>query len=388
MQNRIRKKIVALVFEDFHPRLWVLAFIALVFISIAWLAFTRPPPIRPSFYSLFASFEEEEKKPDPPLGGRASLFTTNFYSALPDGVVREIGDCVHSLTADVDGNGRRERVCVRVAVYKTQEGQALYDSLIVDIFKSGDWILRQELDRGLFREERFQLLRDLDMDGRAELVTMLSSVSGGSGGDACRIYKFDGYAFVEAMHVFGLPPQDASVAFFLRHLPEVQADISARYIEKTGTEDLCTDPGDEGDCFAGSPWLLDSNGDGRLELVQLLEPPGGADESKSGAFSLFVKEFRRRGTEGRSRFHSIGPGSGNSQTGTILFHRSSEGRVLLLASFANPGALAAAGAMASFELSGTGVKKAAGFGGFPIPEKSERMRLALKGELLETRYVK
>ncbi len=233
-----------------------------------------------SFYSLFASFEEEEKKPDPPWGERTPLFTTNFYDALPDGVAREIGDCVHSLTADVDGDGRRERVCVRVAVYKTQEGQALYDSLIVDIFKNGDWLLRQELDRGLFREERFHLLRDLDMDGRAELVTLLSSGSERSGGDACRIYKFDGYAFVEAMHVFGLPPQDASVAFFLRHLPEVQADISARYIEETGSDDLCGDPGEEGDCFAGSPWLLDSNADGRLELVQLLEPPGGGDASE------------------------------------------------------------------------------------------------------------
>jgi hypothetical protein len=387
--RKLNSKIsVALAFEGFHPRLWVLAFNALVLISIAWLGFTRPPPIRPPLHSIFATFAEEENEPDPPWGERTPLFTTNFYDALPDGVTREIGECVRTLFADVDCDGRRERVCVRVAAYGNKAGQALYDSLIVDIFKNGDWLLRQELDRGLFREERFHLFRDLDMDGRAELVTLLSSGSERSGGETWRIYKFDGYAFVEAMHVFGLPPQDASVAFFLRHLPEVQADISARYIEETGSDDLCGDPGEEGDCFAGSPWLLDSNADGRLELVQLLEPPGSGDASKSVPFRLFVKEFRRRGTEGRSRFHSIGAATGGSKAGTILFHRSNDGRVMLLASFTNPGALAASGTMAAFELSGTGIKKAAGFGDFPIPEKSERLRLAHTEDLLETRYVK
>lgn len=388
MRNLNPEKTVARVFEDFHPRLWVLAFIALVFISIAWLAFTRPPPIRPSFYSMFNSFEEEEKDPEPPQGERTPLFTAGLRGTLPDGVARDISDCMRTVTADVDGDGRRERVCVRTAGYRTHDGQVLYDTLLVDIFKHGDWLLRQEFDRGLFRAERFHLLRDLDMDGRAELVTLLTAGSEGSGGDTCRIYKFDGYAFVEALHVFGLPPQDASVVFFLRHLSEIQADISARYMEETGSENLCGDPGEGSDCFAGSPWLLDSNGDGRLELVQMLEPPGNGDVTKTDPFRLFVKEFRRRGTEGRSRFHAIGAGSGGSKAGSILFHRSNDGRVVLLTSFANAGALAGPASMAAFEIAGTSVKKAAGLGTFPGHGLSERLRLVSRQDPIETRYVK
>jgi hypothetical protein len=376
------------VFEGFHPRLWVLAFIALVFISITWLDITRPPPIRPSFHSIFSSYEEMGQDSETPEQERTPLFTAGIRSPLPEGITREIGDCDRTVTVDVDGIGRRERVCVRTAVYKTRDGQALYDSLIVDIYKNGDWLLRQELDRGLFGAERFHLLRDLDMDGRAELITLLSVRPEGSGEDACRIYKFDGYAFVKALHVFGLPPQDASVAFFLRHLPEIQADISARYAEAIGSPDLCADAGDEGDCFAGSPWLLDSNGDGRLELVQLLEPPESPKASKTVPFQLFVKEFRRRGMEGRSRFHAIGPGSAGPKTGSILFHRSDDGRVLLLASFADPGARAAPASLAAFEIAGTRVKKAAGLGGFALPGLIERLHFANKEEPLETRYLK
>jgi hypothetical protein len=375
-------------FEGFHPWLWVLAFIALVFISIAWLDITRPPPIRPSFHSIFSSFEEMGQDSETPESERTPFFTAGIRSPLPEGVTKEIGDCEHNLTVDVDGIGRRERVCLRTAVYRTRDGQALYDSLIVDIYKNGDWLLRQELDRGPFQAERFQLLRDLDMDGLAELITRLSAGPEGSGAEAGRIYKFDGYAFVEALHVFGLPPQDASVAFFLRHLPEIQAEISARYAEAVGSPDLCADAGDEGDCFAGSPWLLDSNGDGRLELVQLLEPPDSLESSKIGPFQLFVKEFRRRGMEGRSRFHTIGPGSAGPKTGSILFHRLTEGPVMLLASFTDPGARDAPTSLAAFEIAGIRVKKAPGLSGFALPGLNERLHFANKEEPPETRYLK
>lgn len=388
MKNLKPLKTVALAFEDFHPRLWVLAFIALVFISIAWLAFTRPPPIRPPMHFWLASLAEAGDEPEPPPGERRPLFTAGLRDTLPDGVVREIGECAHTVTVDVDGDGRRERVCVRIAGYRTEAGEALYDSLIVDIFKHDNWILRQELDRGLFREERFHLLRDLDMDGAAELITLLAAGSEGPGGDACRIYNFDGYAFVEAMHVFGLPPQDASVAFFLRHLREVRADINARYTEETGSENLCGDSGEDGDCFAGSPWLLDSNGDGRLELVQLLEPPDSETTPKTGQLRLFVKEFRRRGTEGRSRFHTIGPESAGAKTGSILFHRSDDDRVVLLASFAGPRAFSSRPAAAAFEMAGTSVKKAMSLVGYPMHMSSGRLRLARNEGPLETRYVK
>jgi hypothetical protein len=387
---RIRTQAIpsASLFEGFHPWLWVLAFIALVFISIAWLDITRPPPIRPSFHSIFSSFEEMGQASETPEQERTPLFTAGIRPPLPEGISKEIGDCEHTVTVEVDGLGRRERVCMRTAVYKTHDGQALCDSLIVDIFKNGDWLLRQELDRGLFRAERFQLLRDLDMDGRAELITLLSAGPEGSGADVFRIYKFDGYTFVEALLVFGLPPQDASVAFFLRHLVELQEEISARYAGVVGSEDLCADAGDEGDCFAGSPWLLDSNGDGRLELVQLLEPPDSREASKTGPFQLFVKEFRRRGMEGLSRFHVLGPASAGSKTGSILFHRSTEGPVMLLAAFADPGARAAPSSLAVFEIAGTRVKRAPGLGGFPLPDRFARLHLADKEGPVETRYLK
>lgn len=384
MGNRIRKRVVALAFEGFHPRLWVLAFIALVFISIAWLDIMRPPPIRLPRFSLSDLLEETERELDSPKSERAPLFTSNYSSTLTEGVTREIGECVRVAHIDVDGDFRRERVCVRVATYEVGGGPPR-EVLLVDIHKGNEWLLRQELSGEPFRGERVLLLRDLDMDGSAELVTQLASNPERPDADVGRIYKFDGYAFVEALNIFGLPPQDASVVFFLRHLEEIQAEISVRYSAETGNKDLCTDSGDEGDCFAGSPWLLDSNSDGRLELVQLLEPPGGGDASKAGPFRLFVKEFRRRSMEGRSRFHPIGPVSKDPMAGTILFQRSTEGRLLLLASFTPPGDKAAARAFSGFEISGTGLRKAAGIGGFKSIEGSMPLGLADTKEALKTR---
>jgi hypothetical protein len=385
MRRLVRGKIVALLFEDFHPRLWVLAFIALVCISIAWLAFTRPPPIRPSFHSMFAAFEEEETEPDLPQGERMPLFTAGLRGASGACVEKEIGECLPTVRVDVDGDGRRDRVCVRTAACRTPNGGTLHEALMVDVFKHDHWLLRQEFDPGLFREERFHLLRDLDMDGGAELVTLLSAGPESPGVDTFRIYKFDGYAFVEAMHAFGLPPQDASVAYFLRHLPEVRADITARYMAETGSEDLCGDPGEEGDCFEGSPWLFDSNGDGRLELAQMLEPPGRRSVAKPAPFRLFVKEFRRRGTEGRSRFHALGPGPRGGSSGSIVLRRPEGGRVLVLATFVAPGSAAVPSVASAFEIAGTVLKKAAVVTGATLVGFSARQGDAGREEPLETR---
>jgi hypothetical protein len=387
MGNRIRKRVVALAFEGFHPRLWVLAFIALVFISIAWLDIMRPPPIRPPRFSLSDLLEETERELDSPKSERAPLFTSNYSNTLPEGVTREIGECVRVSHIDVDGDFRRERVCVRVAAYEGGGGPPR-EALLVDIHKRNEWLLRQELPGFSSGSERALLLRDLDMDGSAELVTQLATDPGRPDTAIGRIYKFDGYAFVEALNIFGLPPQDASVTFFLRHLKEIREEISERYSAETGIEQLCTDDWDEGDCFAGSPWLLDSNGDGRLGVVQLLEPLGGTEEPKPGPYRLFVKEFRGRSTDGRSRFHPVEAGPGASGAGQIIIQRADDGRVLLLASFAGSGAPAADRSTSAFEIAGTSLKRATGFGGNQAPGSSMRTRIARSEEPLETRYVK
>ena len=295
MRRTHRVKAAVLAFWDFSPLGWFLGFVALLVLSVAWLDFTRPPPIRPSFSFLHPAGEEEEEEGeetlDPPRGRGAPLLTAGPLAA-DDGVLKQIGRCGRVFKADVDGDGRRERVCVRTAAIGSPDERPVREVLVVDLYKYEEWFLRQELDPGLFDEERFHLLRDLDMDGGAELVTRLYAGQYNPGAETYRIYKFDGYAFVQTLHVFGLPPQDASVAYFLRHLPEVRASITERYKAETGSEDLCGDPGEEGDCFEDSPWLLDSDGDGRLELAQLLEPPAG-DGTRPAPFRLFVKEFRR-----------------------------------------------------------------------------------------------
>ena len=357
MRGRTAVKSLRHAFEGFHPWLWVLAFIALVFLSIAWLDITRPPPIRPPRFSLSELIERVEKALDSPESEPSPFFTSNYASTLPDGVTRQIGECERVSHIDVDGDGRRERVCVRVATYETKDGQPR-NALIVDLHKRGEWLLRQELASGPLRAERVIHLRDLDMDGSAELVTQLASNPERTGDEVGRIYKFDGYAFVETLNIFGLSPQDASAAFFLRHLKEIREEISERYSVETGIEQLCTDDWDEGDCFAGAPWLLDSNGDGRLELVQLLEPPAGTEGPKPEPYRLFVKEFRGRSTDGRSRFHPVEAGPGASGAAQLFIHRADDGRVLLLASFAGSGAPAAARSTSAFEIAGTSLKKA------------------------------
>lgn len=387
MRNRTSVRSGWHAFEGFHPRLWVLAFIALVILSIAWLDITRPPPIRPPRFSLSDLLEEIETEINEPKGERAPLFTSSYSSTLPGGVTREIGECMRVSQVDVDGDFRRERVCVRVATYEGGGGPTR-ETLLVDIHKGNEWLLRQELPGFSYGPERALLLRDLDMDGGAELVTQLASNPERPGDDVGRIYKFDGYAFVEALNIFGLPPQDASVTFFLRHLKEIREEISERYSAETGIEQLCTDDWDEGDCFAGAPWLLDSNGDGRLEVVQLLEPPGGTEGTKPEPYRLFVKEFRGRSTDGRSRFHPVEAGPAASGAGQIIIQRADDGRVLLLASFAGSGAPAATRSTSAFEIAGTSLRRATGYGGNQAPGSSMRTRIARSEEPLETRYVK
>ena len=71
---------------------------------------------------------------------------------------------------DVDGDGRRERVCVRVAAYETKDGSpALRREWTSTNAASGS--CARSSPSGPLRAERVIHLRDLDMDGSAELVT-------------------------------------------------------------------------------------------------------------------------------------------------------------------------------------------------------------------------
>jgi len=82
-----------------------------------------------------------------------------------------IGDCFLTKSVDVDGHKIQEKICLKYLQYKEYDDAYTYVFLVLDIFKDKKQILRQELDRGFFFEERFVSLKDIDSDGKAELIT-------------------------------------------------------------------------------------------------------------------------------------------------------------------------------------------------------------------------
>ena len=86
-----------------------------------------------------------------------------------------IGDCSKSLNADVDGDNIQEKICVRSLQFKEYDDTDIYVSLILDLFKNKKQVLRQELNRGFFFDERFVELKDINRDGKSELITKVAS---------------------------------------------------------------------------------------------------------------------------------------------------------------------------------------------------------------------
>ena len=285
---------------------------------------------------------------------------------------RHISEYVREVAADVDGDGEREHLCLRTAWVKTNGCKIPFHTLIVDLFKEGIWILRQELDLGVLWEEQFFLVKDLDGDGEAELITRIQMSPGCSGCVAHRIYAYDGRAFVEWLNLFGVSPHLPQVARVLRNYNSILDHIESRYKIEISRKKPGGHGDEEGGSGASAPWLLDSDGDGQVEIIQLLHPTAGEYSLDSRVYRLLVMELPAKGIRGRHRFYPLkfdGPGGHLSLLG---FLKTRDARIHALFNFAYLGTATGYPILNIFEVKGVEVKRIAELYGFyehVVPER-------------------
>jgi hypothetical protein len=279
-------------------------------------------------------------------------------------VERRTSECVRTLKADFDGDGEPEELCTSEVWIQNRLCRTPTHGLQVDLYKGQRWLLHQQLNPGVFWAERFHLVKDLDGDGRAELVTRIELSPDCSGCTAYCVYAFDGDNFFEALNLFGVSPLSTQVGRVLRDYSDIQAHIESRCraASKRGN------PGGGGDdpaaCASGSTWLLDSDADGRVEIVQLLDPPAGDYFLKSKWYQLFVMELGQTPAASPHRFHPLEMEGGGGYVGLLGFLKTRSGRVHALINFAHPGTSTAYPILKVFEIRGLGLKQVGELYGF------------------------
>ena len=351
-----------------RPKLIIITGMALVAASAAagWW-FSRPPGSTP------APPSRQVEPPEPPNeavdheseAGKVASNVVGFDDGSDyNEVERRTGECVRTLKADFDGDGEPEELCAGEAWIQTHQCRAPFRRLVLDLYKDKQWLLRQQLNPGVFWEERFYLVKDLDGDGRSELVTRLQLSPDCSGCTAYRIYTFTGDRFVEALSLFGVGPHSRQVARVLRDYIDIMDHIESRYRAVTGRKNPCGYGDEPTSCAIGSTWLLDSDADGRVEIVQLLDPPKDDYFLESRFYRLFVIQLGPKKTRGPHRFHPLEMEGDQGFIALLGFLRTRNGRVHALVNFAHPGTSTAYPILNVFEVRGLNLRRVAELYGF------------------------
>jgi hypothetical protein len=213
-----------------------------------------------------------------------------------------IGDCSKSLNADVDGDKIKEKICVRYLKYKESDDIHKYVSLVVDLFRSKKQVLRQELNRGFFFDERFVELKDVNRDGKSELITKVRFGPDCVGCSSYRIYTYKEDRFELALNLFNIEPDNPFLKNVLAKLSDLEEIILKEYRKKTNTEHPC---GIYEGCVRSDPWVLDSDHDGQPEVILLVRQPDDTDPFSAKTYSLFIAKFTKAGECTSYKFHMI-----------------------------------------------------------------------------------
>ena len=281
-------------------------------------------------------------------------------------VDRHISECVRHLQVDVDGDGQWERLCFREAWIRTDQCRTPFHALIVDVFKNEQWILRQQMKQGVFYEERFFLVKDLDSDGKPEIITRLQLSPDCSGCVAYAVYVFTEGAFVSEMNLFGISPHSQQVARVYRDRVSILDYIDDRHKIELSDSNPCGFPGESSRCAGSSLWLLDSDGDGKVEVFQLIDPPSVDYDFNSDSlnYRLFLMELPARGINGRHRFHLLKFDDTSGDITMLGFLKFDDGRVHALLNYGYPGTSTAYPVLNVFEVKNISLKWIAEFYGF------------------------
>jgi len=177
-----------------------------------------------------------------------------------------MGECIKTVFTDLDGNNVQEKICPRCLKYKEYDVVYTYVSLVLDIFKDKKQILRQELDRGFFFEERFVELKDVNGDGKAELITRVCFSPDCAGCSSYRIYTFEEDRFDLTLNLFKIDPDNPAIKNVLRSLSGFEEMILKDHREKTKSEHPCKIWDSR---IRSDPLAVDVDHDGQPEVVLL-----------------------------------------------------------------------------------------------------------------------
>jgi len=247
---------------------------------------------------LFMRTENECKdKPDGPLIIMETLIPEDLGKNI-----YTIGDCFYSLKADVDGDKIKEKICLRYLKYKESDDLHTYVSLVVDLFRSKKQVLRQELNRGFFFDERFVELKDVNRDGKSELITKVRFGPDCVGCSSYRIYTYKEDRFELALNLFNIEPDNPFLKNVLAKLSDLEEIILKEYRKKTNSEHPC---GIYEGCVRSDPWVLDSDHDAQPEVILLVRQPDDTDPFSAKTYSLFIAKFTKAGEFTSYKFHMI-----------------------------------------------------------------------------------
>jgi len=212
-----------------------------------------------------------------------------------------IGECFLIVSADVDNDNKKEKICLKYLQYKEYEDIFVYISLIVDVFKNKKQVLRQELDRGFFFEERFIGFKDIDLDDKEELITKVRFSPNCAGCSSYRIYSFKEERFELVLNLFDFDPDNPSLKNVLAKLSDFEVIILTELKKRTKTEHPC---GLYESCIKSDPWVVDSDHDGEPEVF-LLVMSGYDNFLNDKVHYLFMAEFTKTGKIKNYELHRI-----------------------------------------------------------------------------------
>ena len=280
-----------------------------------------------------------------------------------------IGKCIGWFEVDIDQDNMFEILCPRRSIF---DGDGVYcHSLIIDIFtKDKKWILRQKFDRGdnFYGTETFFDLIDINNDKTPELITKLQVGPDCPDCDSYRIYSYEMGQFKSTLNVFNVSPY--AIKSVIKNLTAIHEYIIA--FCKNASNNETSYWNDFVDDYAFNLWLLDSNDDGKLEILQLIKPLND-DYSTESKYIILIMELESDGSVKISASFAFKIDENLSSTGIIGFLKQGD-EVHLFVNVNYSGNSGAFPILHIFKINGSAIKKIGQFCGFYYDDLPQRFK--------------
>jgi hypothetical protein len=325
-----------------------------------------------SEHSYYRELEEEEYKgTDNGTEGPSTILCTPVPED-GENILYEIGPYFRTIKENIDADEAIETVGIRALKYREYDEDYMTFSLLLDIFKSGHKILRQELDRTFYYKEEFVLLRDLDADGESELVTRVSFGPKCAGERAFRIYKFRGASFDLVLDVFGISLDNPTIKDALTSLPGSRKKVLKLYQENRISDYALGEDPEE--LIKSDPWLIDPDHKGDPKMLYLLIPPYEFEVNRDDPYLLFLAISSAKNGFLDFAFHSVEMEFFNTSVDLLGFVATRDQRTHLLLNFVYPGNGGDNSLLRVFNIALARIEKIGEFSGFYEHAIAERLR--------------